>query len=117
MRASTIRRINRQVARDHGESLTFTRTARSRTYATGVVSSTPSSFTAKAVVGDYKENQVDGTSVLAGDQKVFLPAGSYSFVPDKNTTITRSGETYEIVSVREAIEGGVTVGYTLQVRR
>lgn len=66
---------------------------------------------------NYKADDVDGTGIRQGDQKVLMSAMNV-LIPAKLTgTIVRDGEAWSIVQIKILNPGGTRIIYTAQVRK
>lgn len=63
----------------------------------------------------YRQDQIDGTSILQGDQKLLL-APQIAKPPQAGWMITAGGTTYSIKHVERVAPAGVAVLYKLQLR-
>jgi len=61
------------------------------------IDSVETTYTGRGFVSDYKDSEIDGTSVKQGDRKVVILGASISVVPTVNDTVTIEGETRLIV--------------------
>ncbi|ARQ01708.1 head-tail joining protein [Pseudorhodoplanes sinuspersici] len=66
-----------------------------------------------AWVDDYEASQVDGTSILRNDRKVYVVASSLSVTPVAGNTITINGSTYTVINVERDPAGAC---FVLQAR-
>lgn len=77
---------------------------------------TTSSHSARGIVDDYDEKQVDGTLIQQGDRRVLLLGDTIAGrkVPEPNDEVTISGGTYVIVRVATDPD---KAAYVCQARR
>lgn len=70
-----------------------------------------------AVVEEYKQREIDGTMIQAGDIKMHLPALGVN-QPSNNDVITTADSTsYTIKNVNVISPSGSPIMYTLQLRK
>lgn len=82
----------------------------------GVVPAEPArNFDGTGAMFGYKAQNIDGVSVLQGDQRLLL-APQIVEPPQVGWTVTASGATYNIVRVERVAPAGMVVLYKLQVR-
>jgi len=72
-----------------------------------------STFTAKAVITDFTENEREDSTIKAGDKKVLTIELEEPLPGD---TITAQGVTYQYVNHKNIAPAGVDVLYKIQVR-
>ena len=122
-------RLDRDVQRlltTHGYDLSLKRTNNGGSYntATGKVSGgTASIATVRGVFIDYRESDIDGTSILADDRKLLLQARGLTITPKTgdvlafgngdqfadflvlggDTFVTADGETYQVVGADDIV--------------
>ncbi|GAB2472141.1 hypothetical protein GCM10027082_24570 [Comamonas humi] len=63
----------------------------------------------------YKQNAIDGTNILHGDQRLLL-APQITTEPKTGDTVTVSAKTFNVVRVEVVSPAGVPVLYKLQLR-
>lgn len=68
-----------------------------------------------ALVG-YKDYEVNGTSVLAGDRRCFLAAKNMTVVPNVGDTVIVGTATYSVINFQTQELSGTVLAYALQVR-
>lgn len=78
---------------------------------------TPTSYTVTVVVQDYRNAEIDGTRVLAGDKKVMMAKGSLAIEPATSDKLVIGGAEHAIVEVRPLNPGGTVILWELQARR
>lgn len=103
-----------QLMQDFGSDLTLSR-AGVAIYnpTTGTVTNgTPSSFTARGVFIEYREDNIDGTLVKRGDRKLLLAASGATGTPAVNDIVNG----LKVLDVRTIAPNGVPIGWTCQVR-
>lgn len=70
-----------------------------------------------AVESEFTIIEVDGTRIQAGDKKVFVSAPGSMPEPSTTDTLLLGSIEYNILSCRPISPAGITLLYTLQVRR
>lgn len=75
----------------------------------------PRNFDGTGALFGYRAQNIDGISVLQGDQRLLL-APQIAEAPQVGWTVTASAVTYNIVRVERVAPAGVVVLYELQVR-
>lgn len=76
----------------------------------------------KAVVLDYKQSEIDGSRVLAGDRRVYIAVGSLTATPTPEWKLKikmatdDAAKIYRIVNVKPLEPGDITVMLELQCR-
>lgn len=73
--------------------------------------------TPRGVFLDYEEKYVDGTSILRGDQRVFLAADGLTAPPEEEGLVIRGTQTWKIIKVKELKPGEQSIMFELQVRK
>ena len=78
-------------------------------------SATVSEFTGKAIFASYRQNEIDGSKILATDQKAILRQAEFDAAGKLTTTdkLVRDGKSLTIVNVQQ---DAVSVMWVLQVR-
>lgn len=71
-------------------------------------------ITGKGVSLDYNRQEIDGTNIIMGDQKLILEATDNA--PEVEMTVPVNGKTFRVMDVMPLEPAGTTVIYTLQVR-
>lgn len=79
----------------------------------GVPADHPCTF----VVDAFKNNEVDGSRVLASDKKILLAKDGPAIEPSASDKLLIGGVVHTIVNVEPLAPGGVVVMWTLQCRR
>lgn len=74
----------------------------------------PTQHEVNAIISDYPLTMIDGTLIRQGDKRLMISATGPA--PKVNWSVTSSGVTYAILSVREIGPGGVALYYELQAR-
>lgn len=64
---------------------------------------------------DFKQDEIDGTNIVAGDARLLL--GSASGAPVNGMTVPIGGVTWRVMQVWPLEPAGVNVMYTLQLRQ
>lgn len=101
-----------------GATVTVTRTtpgARNPDTGTTGAGSTQT-WTPKGVKLDYSAREIDGTQILAGDQRVYMSAIA-SLDPKPSDVVTLGSEAWRVVRSRTLSPAGVVVLLDVQVRR
>lgn len=77
---------------------------------------TTANYTAKGIIENYQQDQIDGTDIKKDDKKILLIGNSIQSnqVPETDDKITIEGHTYAVVSVPERDPAAAT--YICQVR-
>lgn len=88
--------------------------------ATGSVSNTETTYTAKAVLLDYK--RLDAGNGLAGliqinDKKLLVSPVGLTVAPDANDLVTINSEVWNVVNVKAIKPASIVVLYELQIRK
>lgn len=82
----------------------------------GVVPAEPGQdFAGVGALLGYKQSQIDGQSILQGDQRLLL-APQIAAAPVTGDTVTPQGKTYNVIAVERVAPAGVVVLYKLQLR-
>lgn len=76
----------------------------------------PGTYTVTGAKFDYIVSEIDGSSVLFGDQRVYLST-SGGVLPRPGDTLTIAGSVFRVMRVSELAPGGTAVIYDVQVRR
>jgi len=106
----------KELLTEFGQSVTLTRqTVGAYDPATGAAAVTTSAQTATGALFDYKNSQIDGTLIVAGDRRLILSAVGIT-APQVDDTITANGRTYTIKAVSETNPAGTAVIFTCNVR-
>lgn len=69
------------------------------------------------LAGLFTEEQIDGTQVRRGDQRLLLAAQDLARAPTTADAILDGLETWQVVNVETVRPGGVALIHRLQVRR
>lgn len=71
----------------------------------------------EAVFLDYEQKYVDGTTIQAGDQRVFMPAEGLTSPPEREGMVLRGAEVWKIITVKPLNPNGQAIMYEIQVRQ
>ena len=101
-----------------GQALTVTReTPGAYDPVTGTdAAGTSQTWTPQGVKLDYSQREVDGTSIKAGDQRVYMSAEA-GLDPEAGDLVTIGSEAWRVVVSRTLAPAGVAVLLDVQVRR
>ena len=77
----------------------------------------PANHPCTIVVTDFKNREIDGTLVQAGDKKVIVSTSGLTIEPATGDKIAVGGFDHSIVSVKPINPGGLVIIYQLQCRR
>lgn len=81
---------------------------------------TETTYTAKAVLLDYKRNE-SGNSIVGNievnDKKLLVSPVGLTVTPNANDTVTVNSEVWNIVNVKALKPASITVLYELQIRK
>jgi len=77
---------------------------------------TSQTWTPSGVKLDYSANEINGTLILAGDQRVYMSAVS-GLDPKAGDTVTLGAEVWRVVASRTLAPAGVAVLLDVQVRK
>lgn len=101
---------------DAGQPVTLTRKADPGPFIPGepVVTGDLNYSGIGALLG-YKQQHIDGVSILQGDQRLLL-APQIGVQPMAGDTVTASGRTFNVVACEVVAPAGVPVLYKLQLR-
>jgi hypothetical protein len=101
-----------KMLQEHGADVTFvSKGSGTYTPGSGFVAGTPDPETVRVYWSQYKEEEVDGVSILSGDRRVV-------FIPTSTTPKPKNGDTIgglRVEGVREIFSGGPIV-YICQIR-
>lgn len=100
-----------------GQALTLTKTTGGGGFDANGDPVVPSSttITGNGVKLDFKQDEIDGTNIVAGDAKLLL--GSASGAPEDGMTVPIGGLTWRVMINKPLDPAGVDVIYTLQLRQ
>lgn len=73
-------------------------------------------YTGRGVLLDYEARDVDGQSIQATDQRVYI-APNIAVPPSPGNKLEIAGERWEVIVSKPVAPGGITVLYDVQVRR
>lgn len=82
---------------------------------TGTVPQTQTTYTAPGVKLDYEQRAIDGTTILQGDQRVYLDP-LIAAAPQAGDTLTVGAEVFTVVASRPLAPAGVVVLHDVHVR-
>jgi hypothetical protein len=100
----------------YGQNITFTRQASSSLNpVTGVVTSTPATYTGYGAAFGYGASEVDGVLVQMGDIRLLLEATDTA--PEVDHTCVIDSKTYRVMDVKTSSPAGTVTHYTVQLRR
>ena len=112
-------RLDKDVKRllaTHGYDVTLKRVQDGGTYntTTGIMSGgTTTTETVRGMFINYKEEEVDGTSIVADDRKLILQALGMTMVPDTGDLVD---DEVRILDVRKIQSGAIVIAYICQTR-
>jgi hypothetical protein len=72
--------------------------------------------TVQAVIEDFRERDVDGTIVQAGDRRYLIAAKDVTTAPTTASRIVDGSDELEVVNVEPIAPGGTTVVWRLHAR-
>ena len=105
-----------QLMRTHGYAVTFKRPQSGGSYdpVTGkVAGGTELTWTGVGVFTNFREEDVDGTSILTDDRKLLLQAVGLEREPDVGDIVD---DTVQVLNVRKMQSGSTVIAYVLQTR-
>lgn len=98
----------------YGRGLTFTRTSKGAyDPATGKTSDTTSTFTKNCVLFDYRDADINGQTILAGDRRAVAEAHTYQV----GDTVAIGSDTFRVISVSNNQPGDTALVSELQIRK
>ena len=102
--------------RSKGQNLTFNRkTVSSSNAATGVVTSTPSTYTGYGVALNYKKKEIDGTVIQAGDIRLIF--AKTTTAPINGDTVTIDSIILRLMNLKPTSPAGTVVIYEASLRK
>lgn len=78
--------------------------------------SSTQTYTGKAFLSSYTEQEIDGSSILANDSKVLMAFTEFNYVPIPGDTVTIAGTVFQVVYVRKVRLEAQNILLILQVR-
>ncbi len=105
-----------ELLKEFGAPVTLVRVTRGAyDPATGTVATSEVEHVASGVKLDYEQRMVDGSSILRGDQRVYL--GPFiAAAPQAGDRMTVGGKEFTVVASRPLAPAGVVVLHDVQVR-
>lgn len=102
---------------EFGAPVTLTRITPGGVYDpdTATVPLTTTTHTANGVKLDYEQRHIDGTTILQGDQRVYLDP-LIAEAPQTGDTLTVGAEVFTVVASRPLAPAGVVVLHDVQIR-
>tara|TARA_R100000951_G_scaffold36129_2_gene30869 strand:+ start:1405 stop:1755 length:351 start_codon:yes stop_codon:yes gene_type:complete len=98
----------------YGQGLTFTRTSKGAyDPAAGKTSDTTSTFTKNCVLFDYRDADINGQTVLAGDRRAVAEAHAYQV----GDTVAVGSDVFRVISVSANQPGDTAMISELQIRK
>lgn len=103
----------------YGKAITIRRTVSSYDPATGTETTTNTDYSTKtAPPENYRLDQIDGTLVKRGDQRLLVAAQGLSIEPSAQTdSVIMDATTWAVVAVEAIWSGEQVAGWYIQVRR
>lgn len=87
----------------------------------GTVVVAPGNEPVTCAVFDFPRRLINGTTILEGDKQVYMsvkaPLGAAVAIPVAGDTLTWMGVDYQVINATDLAPAGVSVLYTLQVRK
>ena len=80
------------------------------------VTMTDTDHAVTGVVSDFKDAQVDGEQIKAGDRKVLLAAADLTVVPAPGDQLIDGSTTLQVLDSKRIKPGGTDILYTIQAR-
>jgi hypothetical protein len=77
----------------------------------------PVNHSCTLVVGNYRNNEIDGSRVLASDKKVVIAKGSLTIEPSLSDKLVIGGVEHAILDVQPISPGGTVLMFEVQARR
>ena len=105
-----------QLMRTHGYAVTFTRPQSGGSYdpATGTVTGgTELTWAGRGVFTNFREEDVDNTSIMTDDRKLLLQAVGLIREPETGDVVDG---TVQVLNVRKIQSGSTLIAYVLQTR-
>lgn len=105
-----------QLMSTHGYTVTFKRPQSGGSYdpSTGTVTGgTELTWNGIGVFTNFREEEVDGTSITTDDKKLLLQAVGLTREPEVGDTID---DTVQVLNVRKMQSGSTVIAYVLQTR-
>ena len=104
--------------KNFGRSMTLSQGSSDWDPATSVeTSTTATDTTITAVATAFKANQIDGTTILAGDKMFLIAAKGLSVTPSVDDKIVDGADTWHIQSVETVQPGPTAILYKAHARR
>lgn len=83
---------------------------------TGTSTQTTTSHAGTGVKLDYQQDEIDGTLIRRGDQRVYM-APDLAVTPRTGDTLTIGGESWQVIESRPLAPAGAVVLHDVQVRK
>lgn len=83
--------------------------------ATSLITNTTTNIVSKGVIFDYGEKDINGTTILKGDKKLYVTANGVTNITTNDTVIVGTQE-YHITDVMQTSPAGVNLLWELKVR-
>lgn len=119
--AATAKTADRIIAKQGATaSLTYAQTGAYNPTTGGVGTSAPATVDVRAVMFDYAEILINGSTIMVGDKQVYISAVGVSIDPQITGDLMFpkvGGNLYKIIKVKPLSPAGIDVLYELQVRR
>lgn len=112
-------RLHKDVERllaTHGYSVSFSRVQSGGSYdtATGdVTGGSTLTWSGRGVFVNYRDEEVNGTSITTDDRKLLLQAVDLDTVPEPGDVVD---STVQVINVQKLQSGSTVIGYMLQTR-
>lgn len=102
-------------AQGHTVSVVFrAKSVPSVDYETGLVTQTTTDRTVKGILAGYRNREVDGVRILAGDQQLYCLVSALASLPTLRDVAVLDGDTWDIVTLGDTASGAILVA---QLRR
>lgn len=105
-----------QLMRTHGYTVTFERPQSGGSYdpTTGTITGgSELTWSGTGVFTNFRDEEVNGTSILTDDRKLLLQAVGLEHEPEVGDTID---DTVQVLTVRKMQSGATVIAYVLQTR-
>lgn len=113
-----LRKVSSRLIGRFGTTVTLIRRSPpSYDVATGTSTETSQQYRLKAVIQDYKANELQDGLVKVGDRRILFASSELPFEPQPSDQIVFGGITHNVISIQQFYSGDQSAVFICQVRK
>lgn len=113
-----LRKVASKLIRRFGTTVTLIRKgAPAYNIATGTATESSTNYSIKAIIEDYKANEMQEGLVKVGDRRILFASSELPFEPQPSDQIVFGGITHNVISIQQFYSGDQSAVFSCQVRK